>query len=133
MLSSRSASYFGLSVFSQKGNHVRLYAHTSPVIPFNPLKISNKLGLLKFSPNGNIRIIYFFSKVNLGKAYKLAIFIFLGKVLIPSNPFNPLKKVQNLGFLLFFRLVHRNYPMFGTKVILGNTYTLEIFKFFEKF
>ena len=34
---------------------------------------------------------------------------------------------------LLFRLVHRNCLIFGTKVNLGNTYTLEIFIFFEQF
>ena len=36
-------------------------------------------------------------------------------------------------FPLFFRLVHRNCLIFGTKVNLGNTYTLEILKFFGRF
>ena len=33
---------------------------------------------------------------------------------------------------LFCRLVHRNCQIFGTKVNLGNTYTLAILKLFEK-
>ena len=36
-------------------------------------------------------------------------------------------------FSLLFRLVHRNCLIFGTKVNLDNTYTLEIFKLFYKF
>ena len=36
-------------------------------------------------------------------------------------------------FPLFFRLVHRNCLIFGTKVILDNTYTLTMLKQFEKF
>ena len=34
---------------------------------------------------------------------------------------------------LFFRLVHRNCLIFGTKVNLVNTYPLEILKCFDKF
>ena len=36
-------------------------------------------------------------------------------------------------FQLFFRLVHRNCLIFGTKVDLGNIYTLTILKLFENF
>ena len=36
-------------------------------------------------------------------------------------------------FPLFFRLVHRNCLIFGTKVNLDNTYTLAILKLFGKF
>ena len=34
---------------------------------------------------------------------------------------------------LVFRLVHQNCLIFGTNFNLGNTYTLEILKFFEQF
>ena len=34
---------------------------------------------------------------------------------------------------LFFRFVHRNCLIFGTKVNLGNTYILDIFILFEQF
>ena len=37
------------------------------------------------------------------------------------------------GFQLFSRLKHWNCLIFGTKVNLDNTYTLEMFKLFGKF
>ena len=36
-------------------------------------------------------------------------------------------------FQLFFCLVHRNCLIFGTKVNLGNTYTLQVLKVFDQF
>ena len=53
--------------------------------------------------------------------------------LYPLIPLNPLKKAKKWGFLVFFRMVHRNCLIFATKVNLGNTYTLQVLKFFDQF
>ena len=47
-------------------------------------------------------------------------------------PLNPPKKLKRRFFQHSFRLVHRNYLIFGTKVNLDNTYTLAILNFVGK-
>ena len=69
-------------------------------------------------------------KFNLDNSYTWVILKLFGKVLILSNPPYPLKGLKMRFFPLFFRSVHRNCLIFGTKVNLDNTKTLLILKWF---
>ena len=72
--------------------------------------------------------LIFGTKVNLGNTYTLQVLNVFDQFLIPSNPPKKAKKMTFSRF--FFRLVHRNCLIFGTKVNLGNTYILEVFILF---
>ena len=67
------------------------------------------------------------NKANLDNTY-MGNLKFFGKILIPLIL---LKRLKNEVFPLLFRLVHRNCLLFGTKVNLGNTYPLAIYKLFR--